>query len=829
MDLGGKSLSPGPHTFTLEKIEVTLRNDTFVRAPNSPPGLPSPFLCQGFDYTFENGVHRYYSDEEQFLRSENFCLNLYNQVCHPQDTLVRLDYALSGLVICNFQPNEPTQTILERALQILTRLPARPLELPDFSSTLPRTYFIQSSFDDDIRDPKTWGNLQVAAHLSTNAIRAALLSAQFPTNAGMMLDKLVDTIARLLEVASHLSSKASSELDRQRWFIVRAFLWSSWQRCTMIYFSNILDRQIHIGFNDFEGEVLILRGTFPIPNLSIQEMSRRYASSKKADYMCAWAFELLRSDPICIGSDFRRFHQRFSEVFGNREGRCIAGGQGSSCEGDHPDQCQRFKGMTIHDQSAHDHKCKRVCQKLTWNEESYRSNSGARAVSLDEQNSLKDTLKYCKASNKTLAISHVWSHGQGGRPEKPNGFNLCLHRRYVSIAEALGCESYWMDTPCIPNDHVLRAESISNINKVFEQSKVTLVCDRDIMDIDITNLTIEIRESLLVTAMVCDWNLRAWTFLEAFRGRDSIHLLCKNNMVVSLRETVDIVRCHGSIDIALLLLAVPHMLPSQIKKDMPNSKITPSPVVNGFLPLESGGSLLSHRAASRPGDDIVIWSLLLNDKVFNDAESFWRSREGNIVWTGFLVSSAPRLQVRGLSWAPSSPVAQLWVTPATSSPYRLLSYDGMESEPGIVTREGLKAKWLVHEFPGPRAYLKATSVGTGIHRKAISSFMRLSTNSEKTLYPTNMRRIRQQFMQNHSHFALLRPINNKTFDSASQNRGDSSRVLVVVCATNARWEFQLGIMGNKDKDVSWEWQGVYEWDIMEPLPSFTMVTGLLLV
>ena len=50
----------------------------------------------------------------------------------------------------------------------------------------------------------------------------------------------------------------------------------------------------------------------------------------------------------------------------------------------------------------------------------------------------------------TIAISHVWSHGQGGRPE--DGMNQCLHERYKRIALLPDCDSYWMDTACIPND-----------------------------------------------------------------------------------------------------------------------------------------------------------------------------------------------------------------------------------------------------------------------------------------------------------------------------------------------------------------------------------------
>ena len=74
----------------------------------------------------------------------------------------------------------------------------------------------------------------------------------------------------------------------------------------------------------------------------------------------------------------------------------------------------------------------------------------------------------------------------------------------------MGCDAYWMDTPCIPTDHILRREAIKNINKIFAQSRATLVCDRDLIEIEIEEDTsVELCELILVTSMTCDWNIRA--------------------------------------------------------------------------------------------------------------------------------------------------------------------------------------------------------------------------------------------------------------------------------------------------------------------------------
>lgn len=90
----------------------------------------------------------------------------------------------------------------------------------------------------------------------------------------------------------------------------------------------------------------------------------------------------------------------------------------------------------------------------------------------------------------------------------------------------------------------LRKEAIENIENVFNMSVGTLVCDRDVMSIDISSAdlqkqltdesTVKSCEQTLTVMLVCDWNVRAWTFLEAFKGWNNIHILCKNSMVVSV-------------------------------------------------------------------------------------------------------------------------------------------------------------------------------------------------------------------------------------------------------------------------------------------------------
>lgn len=124
-----------------------------------------------------------------------------------------------------------------------------------------------------------------------------------------------------------------------------------------------------------------LRGTFSYIQISVQSISQQSNNFMKSKHMCTWAYELLGNDPFSTGLDFRRFHRRYAEIFGSRDGRCLLGSI-DPCEGKSPSHCHRFTGRIIEDQSAHDRKCSKSCIKMTWDETSYRNVERARAVSL---------------------------------------------------------------------------------------------------------------------------------------------------------------------------------------------------------------------------------------------------------------------------------------------------------------------------------------------------------------------------------------------------------------------------------------------------------------
>ena len=128
------------------------------------------------------------------------------------------------------------------------------------------------------------------------------------------------------------------------------------------------------------------------------------------------------------------------------------------------------------------------------------------------------------------------------------------------------------------------------------------------MNIDIHNLTIELRETILAALVVSDWNLRAWTMLEAFQGRHNIWLLCKDNRTVSFTETLEMVHQYGAVDIAILFATSGHLLPSarMLASDPSRDGGPIFEIING----DEAEYLLRHRYASRPKDKEVIQRLL---------------------------------------------------------------------------------------------------------------------------------------------------------------------------------------------------------------------------
>lgn len=680
------TMSQDDYAVTKARVFKILDQSSWRRPSQNGRTIPNEFSPTVMEYVEElnrtdlpggatsSSVHLNLSQREE--RAVDVCNSFLEQMGNSDllsDRLKGCDVQFARLLTTNFEVKGHPHVVVRHACHLLRRLPvtAAPLLIDGFDRH--EDYLLR---DAEVLSSSANRRLMTTRYIDSNTIRFALHIAyrwQDPSSWHDPYRKFVDLCGDLFAGSTKLSLNWG-RIDptyATNVCLLRIFLWSAWQRSIMLYLWAVMDHHLNNTRSQRDGMFAI--GNTPLLQRTMQRSSEAAATngdlemSQIPPYMCQWAFRLLREDLGSVAQDFRQFQLRYKVVFGQQNPRCIFSGDSNEptrqCKGDSPFTCNRLRGMKTQDQSAHAPHCPgTTCTKMFWDEVNYKQTSGARAVEVHPNQ--PDKLTYRSATSATMAISHVWSHGQGGRPEpleeNGTGFNRCLHERYSQLASTFACETYWMDTPCIPHDRNLRREAIGHINEIFAMAKVTLVCDRDIMSIDIDpsgdtqggkeiaidDIPMAIQETVLTTLLVCDWNLRAWTFLEAMRGSRNICLLCKKDNVVLLRDVINNVHHNGCIDISTLFVNALHLLPATDIKWW--SKVAPAAAkAAGFLEsvdLVNATYLLSHRYTSKPRDEIVIWSLLCGKKPYDNAIDLWSAHLGGWVPTEYLMNNLPRIQ-----------------------------------------------------------------------------------------------------------------------------------------------------------------------------------------
>lgn len=192
-------------------------------------------------------------EPDEFITPETYLEDMISAAAYPFNHFCRLDELYSQLVQCLFvvgdEASNYDEGVVDTAALLLSRLPSRPVELALDSETesqllqpLSQGYFeasTQNSLAPTQRPTKTWNNLVVATNFSANVIRVALLFSQSTGSSPSLrnLRRLADTTADLLEETLLLQRRLADNTERRdALFIVQAFLWSSWQRFTMLYF-----------------------------------------------------------------------------------------------------------------------------------------------------------------------------------------------------------------------------------------------------------------------------------------------------------------------------------------------------------------------------------------------------------------------------------------------------------------------------------------------------------------------------------------------------------------------------------------------------------------
>jgi len=715
---------------------------------------------------------------------------------NPNSHVNWLNHEMAGNILCTFDQCLPKT--VDGAYNLLTRLPRFPPELPfdeikdlkgkEIDQAIPEGYTVTAPPGEE---RSLWVRLKIVSLMDGCTMRMALAIAECPSfSLCYAINRYLNIVARLMDMVYEGRMTYASNSSHPR-AITIAYLWTMWQRSVMLFLSAVLT----IDTNSTNvGEMLALSFPKLLGRPSIRD-AWHGLPTQKSGYMCAWAFELLQASRGSLAFDFRNFHKRFTEAFPNAQPRCTTGYE--VCTGSSPESCGRFncKELVRGDQSLHDEIC-RGCKRLTWDKSSYLKVTGGRAVDISRQSS---KIKYCRADERTLAISHVWSHGQGGRPD--TGINGCLHDRYVRLARKYGCASYWIDTVCIPDDHDLRREAIAHINDTFSESKITLICDRDLSSLDAPAGEDDVAqaERLLVTLLVCDWNVRAWTLLEAVRGSHSIHISCAKNELVSIGQLIGNILQKGSIDIAVLALTAQHLRGKS----------------NIRFKVMTASAMLSHRHATRPGDDVVIWNLMCATRaehISSDPSLFWKSKVGFFLNTGYLMSSAPRLKgVKGFSWAPCTPNVR------STNPLLPNAYpsDGSGSETGRITAKGLEAVWLIHHVEARDD--KKYSGRTHDHLDEISIQGQSDAGLNKCWQ--EVQKLRNSYPRVCLLVAKSQSIGR--YFAAEDSQKDFS--LVAVAFSDSK----TPKIGNTYED-EWTWEGAYEWPSRIPLPKMEWENILLM-
>ncbi|KAK4942217.1 hypothetical protein LTR10_017974 [Elasticomyces elasticus] len=750
--------------------------------------------------------------------AKKLCFKLYESTEDPALHLTRLDQAYSntywlgnlGRAVDVEQKvgiitDSRTTKIFDRAAEILGQLPAT-------SPTILGALLYQGPFADGFLLPKpeadlvlndssdiTWEKLLVVNFVDTIVLRLALCIAQsqFSRQYGPpVLGRLLNATMFLLRTSLDLAKEGRG--DHQRWAIVDAFLWTSWQRILTLRLRSAFGRQLQ-GFDYNIRGLNSMRAQNIVPEIFEYRRKVQQSELKTAPYLCAWAYRNLVEDRACISTDLRRFTQVYRDGFGSRPAICNL--RNEQCSGLSSVDCGRFEHTRVTNQSMHTKECQGSCQRLFWCPSSFLNVSGPKAINTSTTD--VSGLRYCEVTQETLTVSHVWSHGQGGRPDpggaEGTGFNMCLHKRYSEIATSLGCSSYWMDTPCIPSEKDLRWECIANITKIFTLSNITLICDRDTMSIDISDQDANICEKLLVTLLVSDWNMRAWTLLEAMRGRRSLYLLCLDDKVIRLYDVLQTVYQKGRIDVAVPFLTRSYLLPPDDITDMElfegGGSVADEEdrlIAEGFISIGEATVLLSHRHATRDEDDVLIWSLLIGD-IEGDAAEMWKRQVGKKIPTGALVSSAPRLQsTPGLRWAPCRPTMARRSTGVSTPVHEktYLAYDGGDSKDGVITTDGLRARWLTFQF-------SVADHGPGLSILVIDK----------------LHMIKERHLEGFAEGILLQ---------VCPTRGPSNVPLPDPGSDN-----HVVVVGGSHDGVGWEWKGIFEWDRRCPLPQFAVEEILL--
>ncbi|KAI4215746.1 MAG: hypothetical protein LQ351_001733 [Letrouitia transgressa] len=641
--------------------------------------------------------------------------------------------------------------------------------LPVYSILLPGKlpgWLNSAYFQEDVCG--VWEDLLINNTSSLNIVRVAIYTSIHE----MHLDPIHKLLTLLGELLT-LASQQTSGPEQQGWFIVRTALWISWQRISMLYFFALVGAEGRLdnkwGFS--QENRLALRDFQPVAGQGIQYRFD-YLDGVKADYMCSWAYEHLKLQPSCIGMDLRRLIQRFNSTWGQRSGRCRTGSS-SSCVG-------RINLLITKTAMG-------IAQNLC----------GMKAhIEEFEAQELYASLKLPPKVAFNTALSQP--------------IPLQSRMSGLTVKEA-GQRMELIDVSMRGMRKLLAAMAvilIGGIRLAFPKI-INYAARRFKVSTELLN-----KETILATVLLSDWNTRAWTYLESMRGRNNLYLLCKNSYCIKFLDLIQDIWSEGCIDIAILSLTVRHMLPAGAIGE------------NAYL--EPAGNMLSHRPASRKGDDLVIWSLLIGlDKSgtaqlpFGETDQnseefcfrFWQTFIGEWISPGFLMSSAPRLKTPGFTWAPRTATclpegADTWLKQA--------HFNGPPTRNVKITNQGIMGEWVWYPFQ-------------------TKEFLSLALSPYTSGIANRLKQICEEHLRGYSEGALIHPITEdmEAFIDPETEELDYGRGNVDFIGYQSRSGGTLvTILGRNEmsscQPLGWKWLCIYFWSDSTDYMPLRVIKDLLI-
>lgn len=120
----------------------------------------------------------------------------------------------------------------------------------------------------------------------------------------------------------------------------------------------------------------------------------------------------------------------------------------------------------------------------------------------------------CGPGDSYAAISHVWSDGTGVWMGTPGVINTCLFEYFADAAQQASCNCVWWDAISIPTENPARAIAINNMVKTYENAKVTIIHDQDLVEFEWKD-----DGSPAVAMILSSWFTRGWTAAELWASR----------------------------------------------------------------------------------------------------------------------------------------------------------------------------------------------------------------------------------------------------------------------------------------------------------------------